>query len=214
MDKEQVQNALDELKKLPKRKFSQSYDLIINLKNIDLKVNPVDLFVALPNPRGMKLKIAAMVDQELAEQANKFCDLTIRENEFAKYSADKKLAKRLASEYDYFIAQANLMPKIAAVFGRFLGTKGKMPNPKAGCVVPANANIELLVKKLNQTIHLTAKKALNLQCLVGKEGQKDEDIVNNILAAYQNVAKHMPQDENQNIKNICLKLTMSKPVKI
>jgi len=214
MDKEQVQKALDELKKLPKRKFSQSYDLIINLKNVNLKTTPLDFYVALPAPRGIKIKIAALVDQELAEQANKFCDITIRENDFAKYVADKKLAKKLAQEYDYFIAQANLMPKIAATFGRFLGTRGKMPNPKAGCVVPANANLELLVKKLNQTVHFAAKKALNFQCLVGKEGQKDEDIINNVLAAFQATAKQMPQDETQNIKNVCLKLTMSKPVRI
>ena len=34
MDKEQVKKAIEELKKLPKRKFSQSYDLIINLKKV------------------------------------------------------------------------------------------------------------------------------------------------------------------------------------
>ncbi|MFH0701009.1 MAG: hypothetical protein V2A62_01075 [Candidatus Woesearchaeota archaeon] len=214
MDKEQVKQALEELKKLPKRKFSQSYDLIINLKNIELKTTPIDFFATLPSPRGMKLKIAAFVDQELVEQANKFCDLTVKENEFSRYTSDKKLAKRLAQEYDYFIAQANLMPRIAAAFGRFLGTRGKMPNPKAGCVVPPNGNLELLVKRLNQTVHMSAKKAMNLQCLIGKEGQPEEEIIANVLAAYQAAAKQMPQDENQNIKNVCLKLTMSKPVKI
>ncbi len=214
MDKEQVKKALEELKKLPKRKFSQSYDLIINLKNVDLKTTPLDFFVPLPHMRGNKLKIAAFVDQELVEQSHKFCDLTIKENEFAKYAADKKLAKGLAQQYDFFLAQANLMPKVAAVFGRFLGTRGKMPNPKAGCVVPPNANLEQVVKRLNLTVHFVAKKALNLQCLVGKEGQPEQEIIDNILAAHQAAAKHMPQDEAQNFKSVCLKLTMSKPVKI
>jgi len=214
LDKEQIKNALEELNKLPKRKFPQSYDLIINLKNIDLKTNPLDFFVILPHNKGAKLRIAAFVDQELVEQSSKFCDLTIKESEFSKYAADKKLAKKLAQEYDFFLAQANLMPKVAAVFGRFLGTRGKMPNPKAGCVVPPNANLEAVVKKLNSTVHFVAKKALNLQCLVGKEGQPENEIIENILAAHQAAAKHVPQDEAQNFKSVCLKLTMSKPVKV
>ncbi|MBI4983087.1 50S ribosomal protein L1 [Candidatus Woesearchaeota archaeon] len=213
MDREQVQKALDELKKLPKRKFCQSYDLIINLKNVDLKVNPIEAIAILPSSKGTQVKIAAFVDQELIEQSNQFCDLTIKENEFPKYS-DKKTSKKLAEEYDYFISQANLMPRVAAAFGKILGTRGKMPNPKMGCVVPANANLEMLTKKLRSTVRLSARKALNLQCLAGKENQQDDEIISNVLAIYNAVAKQVPQDETQNIKNACLKLTMSKPVKI
>ncbi len=213
MDKEQIQKALDELKKLPKRKFSQSYDLIVNLKNIDLKTTPIDVIVVLPHPRGVQTKIVAFVDQELTEQANKFCDLVIKEIDFPKY-ADKKVQKKLSEDYAYFIAQGNLMNKVALAFGKVLGPRGKMPNPKLGCVVPANANLEVLAKRLRSTVKMSARKALNLQCLVGKENQSESEIIDNILAVYQTAAKSMPQEESQNIKNVCLKLTMSKPVKI
>lgn len=212
MDKSDVQKALAEIKAQPKRKFTQSYDLIINLKNLELKLNPVDLFVTLPYPKGKEVKIAAFVDQELVEQANKFCDLTIKESEFIKYN-EKKTAKKLGEQYDYFIAQASLMPKIAANFGRVLGVKGKMPNPKLGCVIPPNANVEALVKKLRHTVRLQAKKGLNLQGIIGKENQPEENIIENILTAYTAVVKHLP-NEFQNIKNVSLKLTMGKPVKI
>jgi len=211
MDKAQVQKALAEIKAQPKRKFTQSYDLIINLKNLELKSNPVDIFVTLPFSKGKKVSIAALVDQELVEQANKFCDLVIKEPEFQKY--DKKAAKRLGEHYNYFIAQASLMPKIAANFGRVLGVKGKMPNPKLGCVILPNANVEALVRKLRQTVRLQAKKGLNLQCLVGKEDLPEDNLIENILAVYNAVVKHLP-NEFQNIKNVSLKLTMGKPVKI
>lgn len=213
MDQEQVQKALEEVKKQPKKKFSQSYDLIINLKNIDIKTHPVDVFATLPHTKGSKVKIAAFIDQELVEQANKFCDLAIKESEFQKYQADKKLAKKLVEHYDYFIAQMNIMPKLAAVFGKALGTRGKMPNPKLGCVVPPNANFEPLVKKLNQSVRLSAKKATNIQCLVGKENQPDKEIVENVLAVYNQLTKNLPQ-EFQNIKSVLLKTTMGKPVRI
>lgn len=211
MDKQQIQKVLDQLKNQKKRKFSQSYDLIINLKNFDPKTSPLEIFLPLPHPKLQKPKIAAFVDRELIPQSEKFCDLTIKETDFPNY--DKKAQKKLAEEYDFFIAQANLMPKVAQTFGKVLGTKGKMPNPKLGCVVPPNANLDLLTKRLHSTVKLIAKKASNLQCLLGKETQPDEQIINNLLAVYQALLKQLPQ-EKHNIKNVQLKLTMSKPIKI
>ena len=212
MDKEHIQLALQEIKKETARKFVQSYDLVINLKNLEIKQTPIDFFVTLHYPKAHGVKIAAFVDQELVEQAGKFCDLTIREADFLRY-ADKKVQKKLAEEYDYFIAQANLMPKVAAAFGRVLGTRGKMPNPKLGGVVPANANLQPLVEKLKKTVRLVAKKGLNLQCIIGKQDMPEEQVIDNILTVYQTTLKQLP-NETQNVKNIILKLTMGKPVKI
>ncbi|MDP3734397.1 MAG: 50S ribosomal protein L1 [Nanoarchaeota archaeon] len=212
MNKEQIQKAVEELQKQPARKFTQSYDLIINLKDLVLSQNPVDVFVTLPFQQGKKVKVAAFVDQQLAGSAEKCCDAVIKENDFVKY-ANKKELKKLAESYDYFIAQANLMPKIAATFGKALGTKGKMPNPKLGCVVPPTANLDLLVKRLNVTVRLTTKKGLNLQCLIGKENQPAAEIIENILAIYNTVVKQLP-NESQNIKNILLKRTMGTPVRM
>jgi large subunit ribosomal protein L1 len=212
MNKEQVKKALEELKSQPKKKFTQSYDLIINLKNLDIKQTNIDFFSTLHFPKGKQIKIAAFTDQLLHESAAKHCDLVIEENDFGKY-ADKKAIKKLADTYDYFISQANLMPKVAAKFGKILGIKGKMPNPKLGCVVPPNANLDVLVKKLKLTIRMSAKKALNLQCLVGKEDQPEEEIIDNIITAYTAAVKQLPS-ELQNVKNVTLKLTMGKPVRI
>jgi large subunit ribosomal protein L1 len=212
MNKEQVKKALDALKTQPKKKFTQSYDLIINLKNLDIKQTNIDFFSTLHFPKGKTIKIAAFADQLLKESAVKNCDLVIEESDFEKYQ-DKKAIKKLADSYDYFIAQASLMPKIAAKFGKILGIKGKMPNPKLGCVVPPNANLEALSKKLKLTIRMTAKKALNLQCIVGKEDQPEEEVIDNIITAYTSAVKQLP-NELQNVKDVTLKLTMSKPVKV
>lgn len=212
MNKQEVQKALTELKENSKRNFTQSYDLIINLKNIVVKTNPVDFFVTLHHPKGKKVKVAAFVDQQLADEAEKTCDLVVRESEFGSYT-DKKKLKKLADTYDYFIAQANIMPKVAAAFGKVLGVKGKMPNPKLGCVVPPNASLGPLVEKLNKTVRMRANKATNLQCLVGKEDQPDEEIIDNIITVYQSTVKNLP-NEIQNVKNVSLKLTMGKPVKL
>src|SRR3989338_3533308 len=131
MDKKTVLEALKKLKEgSKKRNFVQSVDIIVNLKEIDLKIpeQQVDFFAVMHHPTGKKKKICALIGPELADEARKVCDKTILTDEFDSYSKDKKLAKKLASEHDFFIAQANIMPKIASAFGKVFGPKGKMPN--------------------------------------------------------------------------------------
>jgi len=212
MNKEEIQKALAQVKAQPTRKFSQSYELVINLKNLVIKQNPLDFVITLHYTKGKQIKVAAFVGTQSQEQAKQYCDLVISESDFEKYS-DKKELKKLADSYDYFIAQANLMQVVAKTFGKVLGIKGKMPNPKLGCVVPPNANLEPLVKQLNLAVRMQAKKATNLQCMVGKENQPDVEIVDNILTVYTMTLKQLP-NEIQNVKSVILKTTMGKPVKI
>lgn len=213
MEKQEIFKALAELKKPENKKnFSQTYDLIITLQGLDVNTTPLDFFVNLPHMK-KQVTIGAFVGQELAEQAAKFCDIVIKENEFDQYKDNKQAVKQLAEKIDFFIGQANLMPKIAGAVGRILGSRGKMPNPKMGGIVPPNANLELLVKKFKTLVRLNAKKNLALQCAVGSEKQPDEEVAENLLAVYNTVMKALPQEKN-NIKNVMLKLTMSKPVKV
>ena len=124
-----------------------------------------------------------------------------------------KELKKLADSYDFFIAQANLMVQVAGAFGRILGPKGKMPNPKAGCVVLPKTNLKPIVDKLKKTIKLVSRNTLMVQCSIGKEGMDENKIVENAVTIYNQVLHAMPQEKN-NIKEVMLKLTMSKPVKV
>ncbi|MBU1974897.1 MAG: 50S ribosomal protein L1 [Nanoarchaeota archaeon] len=215
MDKTTVQKAIVELKKnSKKRKFSQSFDLIVCLQDLNMK-NPddqVEFFAPLHYEFGKKIRICAFTGPELHEQAKIACDMTVPQANFGDYS-NKVKAKKLAAEYDYFIAQANIMPKVAGAFGRVLGPRGKMPNPKAGCIVPGNANLKPLAERLQKTVKVTAKKIPVVQLLVGKENQAEEEVIDNITTLYQAIIHHLPKEKN-NIKNIYLKLTMSKPIKL
>lgn len=215
MEKKDILKSIEELKKnTKKRNFSQSYDIIINLKDIDLKKNEnkVDFFTSLPNGKGKKTKVCALVGSEMTEEA-KACDQTILEPKFADFENNKAKIKRLAEEYDYFIAQANLMPAIAKVFGRVLGTRGKMPNPKAGCVVPPKANLAPLYERLQNLIQVAAKEKPLIQLCVGNEKMSDEEVAENIYSLFDSLIHHLPNEKN-NIKSIYLKLTMGKPIKL
>jgi large subunit ribosomal protein L1 len=197
-----------------KRNFSQSYDLVINLKNIDIKKSDqqLDFFVALHNDTGKKLKVGAFVGPELLPQARDVCDKAVSVDDFPAF-ADKKKIKQLANEMDFFIAQAPIMPKVAQQFGKVFGPRGKMPNPKLGCVVPPNANLRVLYDRLQKSVWVKAKAQPVVQVRIGTESMQDEQLVDNIITFYNNLVHHLPSEKN-NIRSIFLKLTMGKPVRM
>lgn len=209
MDKKLIAITLKELKEnSPKRNFKQSIDLILNLKGLDLKKaeHQINMFATLHYDTGRKISVCALIGPELESKAKEACDEVILLDQFAKFK-DKKEIKKLAGKHDFFIAQANIMPKIATVFGRFLGPKGKMPNPKIGCILPPNANVKPLIDKLTKTVSLATKNEPTVKCRVGEEEMNDDDVVDNILTVYNTVLHKLP-NEKQNVKSVMLKLTM------
>ncbi|MBU0536499.1 MAG: 50S ribosomal protein L1 [Nanoarchaeota archaeon] len=216
VDEKTIKETITQLKESSKkRNFAQSFDLIVNLKNLDLKKpdQQLDLYVQLHYSKGKRSKICALVGPELQPEAEKVCDKTVVQQDFANFSKDPKTIKSLASEYNFFIAQANIMPQVATTFGKVFGPKKKMPNPKAGCVVPANAGLKPLYDRLQKTVRLYAKERPLIQIPVGNETMDEKEIIDNILTVYDQLIHHLPLEKN-NIKSILLKLTMSKPILI
>lgn len=203
--KKQLQNALIELRKEKERKFDQTVDLIINLQKFDSKKNAINLVVSVPHKIKEK-KIAAFLESKNANIP------TITEDEFKKYS-DKKELKKLVKKFDFFIAQAKLMPKIATAFGKDLGPAGKMPSPQLGIMMQVSDDaINELKNKINNSLKIRIKES-SIKLPMGKQSMKDEDIIENILTGYNAIIKVLPK-KKENIKNLEIKFTMTKPQKI
>lgn len=217
MEKQDILRALKELReKSQKKKFSQTVDIIINLQNLDLKKpeHKVDLYLPLPHFAGRKKNICAFVDAQLAQKAKAAFSTVITKEEFSKWQNNKKEQKKLAASHDFFISQIEIMAQVAAIFGKVLGARGKMPNPKAGCVIPGNIqNLEPLANKLQSTIRLQTKNELSVKAAVGQEAMKDEDLADNILAVYNTLLAKLPQEKN-NIRYLAVKTTMGPLFKI
>jgi len=216
MKKEDFEQALKRVRTdSPKRNFKQSIQLIVTLKGLNLKKpeEQLDAFVTMPHNRGKKVNVAAFVGAELIDQAKKVCNACVLDEEFKKYDADKKGVKRLADSNDFFLGQAALMPAIAKTFGRILGPKGKMPNPKAGCVVPPNANLTPLVEKLQKTVRVQAKTAPVVQLVVGNESMSDTDLMDNIMTVYNHITHALPGEEN-NVRHVLLKYAMGPVIRV
>ena len=203
--KDSLKIALEELRKEKQRKFDQTVDLIVNLQKFDVKKNPVNIFISVPYKIKEK-KIAGFL-----EMKNENFD-TITPDQFKKYS-DKKELKKIAKNYDFFIAQPSIMPKVATTFGRALGPLGKMPSPQLGILMEVNdKTIEEVKKKIGNSIKIRVKEA-SIKLAIGKQSMKDEEITENVLAVYNAVMKDLPKGK-ENIRNIELKFTMTKPQKI
>jgi len=216
MNKEAILSSIKKVREVsPKRNFNQTFDLIVNLKNLNIKKpeEKVEQYIHLHFPKGKKPKICALVDKELVAKAKENFDFVVGKDDFPKYQKDKKLVKKLSMSYDYFVAQANLMGEIASTFGKVFGPKGKMPSPKAGCVIPPNADLKLVIKNLSEVCKLITKNDTTIRTSIGLENMKDEEITDNIQTIYTSLLHALPQEKN-NIKSIQLKLTMGPLIEI
>lgn len=203
--KKEIQTALSELRKEKERKFDQTVDLIVNLKKFDPKKNQVNLVINVPFKVKEK-KICAFF-----EVNNEGID-TITPDKFKKYN-DKSELKKLIKNYDFFIAQAKLMPKVATTFGRALGPAGKMPSPQLGILMDVNEkDLSALKKRINESVKIRLKEP-SVKLAVGKQSMKDEEIIENIESIYNDLIKALPRGK-ENVKNIEVKFTMTKPKKI
>lgn len=216
INKEQV---LESIKKLrdssPKRKFTQSVDFSISLKDTDVKKqeNKLKEVVVLPNPLGKKISVCALVDKELIEDAKKVFDEAILKDEFETFKK-KRMIKNLVRKYKVFVAQANLMGEVAKYFGKFLGPKGRMPDPKAGGVIPPKKELlKPIYDKMQRTVSVAVKDQPNINVTVGVESLSDDQLADNILAVYNVVVSKLPRHEDQ-INHLYLKMTMSRSVSI
>jgi large subunit ribosomal protein L1 len=216
MDTTKVLEALKKLREsVKKRNFKQSIDFAIILKEVDLNSaeGKIDEYIALPVGSHKKAKICAFVDKDLSTEARKVFDKVIAKDEFSQWAGNKKGIKALAREFDYFVAQATIMTDVAAIFGKVLGPKGKMPNPKAGCVVLPKSDLHAVKHKLESTIRLRTNKQPVISAMIGNEESKDEDLAKNIIHVFEFIKKKLPRGDQQ-IKKTYVKMTMSEPVYI
>lgn len=198
--------ALAELRtKAKRRKFDQTLDLIVNLKDFDIKRESLNTFVILPH-LNVKKKVCAFLEKPSQKV------FTITKNDIEKIT--KGDIKKLTKEYDFFIANAKLMPLIASKFGKILGSAGKMPDPKLGCIImhEDEKTISETVERFSRMLKIKAKET-SIKIPIGKESMSDKELEENASAVVKAIVDALTKKEH-NIKSIMLKFTMSPPIKV
>jgi large subunit ribosomal protein L1 len=198
--------------KAEKRNFTQSVELILTLQDIDMKSpgGRLQENVELPYPPLEKTnKICVIATGELALKAKRAnADLVMDRVQLEGLAGKKKELRKIANEYDFFIVEAPLMPLVGKILGAVLGPRGKMPIP-----TPPTADIESLLNKYRRTVVIRMRNQPVIQCRVGTENMKEEEIVENIQAVLRTIEGKMKRGI-KNVKLVCIKTTMGAPVKI
>ncbi|WP_297063253.1 50S ribosomal protein L1 [Thermococcus sp.] len=211
-DRQKLVEAVKEAKARAKpRNFTQTVEIAVNLKDIDLRKpeNRFKLEVVLPHGRGKEPKIAVIADGAVAEAAKKLGLDVISGEQLEEIAKSPREARKLAKRYDFFIAAAPLMPKIGKYLGRYLGPRNKMPQ----VVPPTMTNLEPIVNKLKRTVRIQLKNNPVVHAPIGTEDMDDEKLAENAEAVLNAIINKLERGENQ-VKSVYVKTTMGPAVKV
>ncbi|MGD0396550.1 MAG: 50S ribosomal protein L1 [Nitrososphaerales archaeon] len=192
------------------RKFTQSVELILTLKEVDPKKTDLNIneIVYLPHPTASPARICFIGSGDLAVRAkNAKADLVIDPSQLENYAGSKKDAKKLARSYEFFLADTALMPRIGKILGQALGPKGKIPTP-----VPPNASVEAMINRMRTAVRVRSRGSLGVMAKAGDSKLTEPDLAENIQAVVAAVAKKLPNGD-KNVKTVMVKTAMGKPAK-
>ncbi len=204
--------ALTEMRaKTEKRKFNQSVELAVKLREIDFKKPEyrINENLELPTPADKEVKVCVIAGGDLALRAkNAGADLVIGREDLDKFGREKKEARKIAQNYDFFVAEAPLMPLVGKTLGQILGPRGKMPTP-----VPPTAPIDEVIKRHRRNVRLKMKDQPVIQCKVGTEDMPDDVLVQNIQTVLSRLEAKLEKGP-KNIRSIALKASMGPIIKV
>ncbi len=193
-----IGDAIKHLRTFEKRGFSQSLDLNVTLKSIDLK-RPENKFskeFVLPHGRGKDIDVC------IISEAN-----GLGKREIEDLEKNKKELKIFVKKYDFFLCEAPLMPIVGKALGKYLAPKGKMPK-----LLPPGRDPANLIDETKNSVRIRVRDSPSIQLTIGTEAMTDDQLKENTEKVVEEIKKSLPGKVQ--IKSIYLKFTMTKPVKI
>ncbi|WIV66502.1 50S ribosomal protein L1 [Natrialbaceae archaeon AArc-T1-2] len=202
-----VTRALEES---PDRNFTETVDLAINLRDLDLDEpsNRVDESVVLPEGTGQETSIVVFAEGETAVRAEEVADDVFDGDELADLGDDDDQAKDLADETDFFIAEEAMMQDIGRYLGTVLGPRGKMPTPLS----PDDDVVET-VNRMKNTVQIRSRDRRTFHTRVGAEDMDAEEIADNIDVILRRLHTDLEKGP-QNIDSVYIKTTMGPSVEV
>ena len=205
-----VEVVTEAFSKAPERKFPETVDLSINLKDLDLTVpkNRIEEELALPKGRGRTTRVAVFGTPEMCQKIRGVADRAISPAEMDDLFSNKKAAKKLVEEIDFFLAEAPLMPTIGKRLGVVLGPRGKMPRP-----VPPGSDPTNQIQALKRSVRVRSKSNRTFHAAVGTRTMPAADVAQNIDALLSRIVGKLERGRN-NIESVYVKTSMGPAVRL
>src|SRR5512136_1083747 len=199
------------IEKAPERKFSESVDLTINLKNIDMAQpkNRIDETILLPNGTGKTVGIAVLGKGDITTQAREAgVDLIIGPEEIERLGGEPREARQVAGKYRFFLAETGVMPQVGRFLGPRLGPRGRMPMPITG-----GQDIRPIVERLRNSVKIRTKDKTVFSTKVGTTAMKPEQVAENIETIVKRIEAVLEQGP-LNVRSVFVKTTMGPAVRL
>ena len=192
------------------RKFTQTAELTIVLKDIDVKKGfNLNEVVALPHKPTKQPSICVIAAGDMGSRAKKAgVERVMEPQELDRLGTNKREARKVVRAHDFFLSDTAQMATVGRSLGQFLGPKGKMPTP-----LPYGAPVENIANRFRTSVRIKAKSQLNLSTKIGDEKMNDNQLAENASAVISAVEKKLPQGD-KNIRNAMVKFTMGKAAKL
>ena len=192
------------------RKFKESLELYITLKDIDVKKGfALNEVIQLPKQMSKPAAVCVMATGDIGLKAKDAkADEVMDNDNLSKLAEDKRASRKLINKYDFFLADTKLMPVVGKSLGQLLGPRGKMPTP-----VPFNAPIESFLDRFRSSIRVRVKNSLSISCKVGDVTMDEHDVAVNAMAIINNLKGKLPNGD-KNIRRYMIKTTMGKAIKL
>ncbi|GAB1599176.1 60S ribosomal protein L10a-2-like [Argonauta hians] len=189
--------------KKKKRRFIESVDLQIALKNYDpqkdKRFSGTVKLKYIPRP---KLKVCILGDQQHIDEAKASSIECMDADALKKLNKNKKLVKKLAKKYDAFLASDSLIKQIPRILGPGLNKAGKFPTP-----ISHGESITTKVEDCKATIKFQMRKVLCLSVCVGHVRMKPDQLYSNISLAI-NFLVSLLKKNWQNVRALYVTSTM------
>lgn len=194
-------------KKISTTKFDSSVGVSFSL-NIDPRQADQNLrgAIVLPNGTGKTQKVLVIAEGDKAEEAK---------NAGADFVGSDDMLDQIKNGwlgFDVIVATPNMMAKLGK-FGRLLGPKGLMPNPKTGTVTMNVADAVAQIKK--GKVEYRTDKDGNINVMIGKCSFTDEALAENFKTLYDQILRVKPSTvKGIYMKGITVSTTMGPGIKV
>lgn len=211
IDQKNIKKALTAVLASKERKFVESIDIHIGLKDVNLK-DPSKRFrmeVLLPNAPNKTIKIAVVGDAATLNDAKEAgVKMLYTEEQVEALAKNPKEARLFTKEIDYVLAIPQLMAVVGKNLGRYLGPVGKTPS-----VIPPNTDMADLLNRYSRTCKIRLRQNPAIHARVGTRDMSEEQLVENISTVLNELESRLDQGK-KNFKTIYIKTTMGAPIAI
>jgi large subunit ribosomal protein L1 len=202
-----INDAVALLKELATVKFSEGFDIAVNL-GVDPRKSDQNVRGAtvLPHGTGREVRVAVFTQGANVEKAKEAGADLVGMEDLAE------LVKKGEMNFDVVVASPDAM-RVVGQLGQILGPRGLMPNPKTGTVTP---DVATAVKnaKAGQVRYRNDKNGI-IHSTVGKVSFDTNNVKENIEALLIALKKAKPASaKGIFVKRISLSTTMGTGIKI